>query len=147
MCIEKDRYIIHVDVKFFSPEELSVNIGDEFITVNGKHEGRQVRGTIEICRNSETKLIRWQVTHILTLILFPGWPRLCVKRVFEEIQASCWSVKCWCQRQSVIWWYPYNHCTSVMFRLRAPYSCFLWRWNTKTENVEQSLTLLTLFHY
>ncbi|XP_034745346.1 alpha-crystallin B chain-like [Etheostoma cragini] len=41
MRIEKDRYIIHVDVKFFSPEELSVNICDEFITVHGKHEGRQ----------------------------------------------------------------------------------------------------------
>ena len=44
MRIEKDRYVIYLDVKHFSPEELSVNVTDEFITIHGKHEGRQVRG-------------------------------------------------------------------------------------------------------
>lgn len=42
MRLEKDRYVIYLDVKHFSPDELSVNVSDEFITVHGKHEGRQV---------------------------------------------------------------------------------------------------------
>ncbi|XP_038563946.1 alpha-crystallin B chain-like [Micropterus salmoides] len=41
MRIEKDRYIIYLDVKHFSPEELSVCVSDEFITIHGKHEDRQ----------------------------------------------------------------------------------------------------------
>ncbi|RVE63806.1 hypothetical protein OJAV_G00140130 [Oryzias javanicus] len=41
MRLEKDRYVIYLDVKHFSPDELSVNVSDEFITVHGKHEGRQ----------------------------------------------------------------------------------------------------------
>ena len=49
MRIEKDRYVIYLDVKHFSPDELSVSVNDEFITVHAKHEDRQVRGTIEIC--------------------------------------------------------------------------------------------------
>ncbi|XP_054481683.1 alpha-crystallin A chain-like [Anoplopoma fimbria] len=41
MRIEKDRYVIFLDVKHFSPEELSVNVSDEFITIHCKQEGRQ----------------------------------------------------------------------------------------------------------
>nr|AAZ73076.1 alpha B crystallin [Dissostichus mawsoni] len=41
MRIEKDRYVIVLDVKHFSPEELSVIVGDGSITIHGKHEGRQ----------------------------------------------------------------------------------------------------------
>ncbi|KAM6907767.1 alpha-crystallin B chain-like [Xenentodon cancila] len=41
MRMEKDRYVIYLDVKHFSPEELSVNVSAEFITVHGKHEDRQ----------------------------------------------------------------------------------------------------------
>lgn len=44
MHLEKDRYVIYVDVKHFSPDELSVSVSDDFITVHGKHEDRQVRG-------------------------------------------------------------------------------------------------------
>lgn len=47
MHLEKDRYVFFVDVKHFSPDELSVNVSDEFITIHGKHEDRQVRGTSE----------------------------------------------------------------------------------------------------
>lgn len=42
MRIEKDRFVIFLDVKHFSPEELSVNVSDDFITVRAKHEDRQV---------------------------------------------------------------------------------------------------------
>lgn len=52
MRIEKDRYVIYLDVKHFSPDELSVSVGDEFITIHAKHEDRQVRGAIEIRRKS-----------------------------------------------------------------------------------------------
>ncbi|XP_049448322.1 alpha-crystallin A chain-like [Epinephelus fuscoguttatus] len=41
MRIEKDRYVIYLDVKHFSPEELSVNVTDEYIIIHGKHDGRQ----------------------------------------------------------------------------------------------------------
>ncbi|XP_019728943.1 alpha-crystallin B chain-like [Hippocampus comes] len=41
MYAEKDRYVIYLDVKHFSPDELSVNVGDEFITIHAKHEDRQ----------------------------------------------------------------------------------------------------------
>lgn len=50
MRTEKDRYVIYLDVKHFSPEELSVSVTDEFITIHAKHEERQVRGDLEICR-------------------------------------------------------------------------------------------------
>jgi len=43
MRMEKDRFVIYLDVKHFSPEELSVHISDEFITIHAKHEDRQVR--------------------------------------------------------------------------------------------------------
>uniref|UniRef100_A0A1A7Y466 Alpha-crystallin B chain n=1 Tax=Iconisemion striatum TaxID=60296 RepID=A0A1A7Y466_9TELE len=41
MRMEKDRYVINLDVKHFSPDELSVSVSDEYITVHAKHEGRQ----------------------------------------------------------------------------------------------------------
>ncbi|XP_035481583.2 crystallin, alpha B, b isoform X1 [Scophthalmus maximus] len=41
MRMEKDRFVIYLDVKHFSPEELSVHISDEFITIHAKHEDRQ----------------------------------------------------------------------------------------------------------
>ncbi|XP_012710718.1 alpha-crystallin B chain [Fundulus heteroclitus] len=41
MRVEKDRFVIYLDVKHFSPDELSVNVSDDFITVVAKHEERQ----------------------------------------------------------------------------------------------------------
>nr|XP_046266775.1 alpha-crystallin A chain-like [Scatophagus argus] len=41
MRIEKDRYVIYLDVKHFSPDELSVSVGDDFITIHAKHDDRQ----------------------------------------------------------------------------------------------------------
>lgn len=43
MRIEKDRYVIYLDVKHFSPDELSVSVSDEFITIHARHQDRQVR--------------------------------------------------------------------------------------------------------
>ncbi|KAJ8388299.1 hypothetical protein AAFF_G00134530 [Aldrovandia affinis] len=40
MRMEKDRYMINLDVKHFSPEELMVKIAGEFIEVHAKHEDR-----------------------------------------------------------------------------------------------------------
>lgn len=42
MRTEKDRYVIYLDVKHFSPEELSVSVDEEFITIHARHEARQV---------------------------------------------------------------------------------------------------------
>ncbi|KAM3869187.1 alpha-crystallin B chain-like [Diretmus argenteus] len=41
MRVEKDRYVIYLDVKHFSPEDLSVNVSEDFITIHAKHEERQ----------------------------------------------------------------------------------------------------------
>ncbi|XP_040005696.1 alpha-crystallin B chain-like [Xiphias gladius] len=41
MRMEKDRFVIYLDVKHFSPDELSVNVSDDFITIHAKHEDRQ----------------------------------------------------------------------------------------------------------
>ena len=46
MRVEKDRYVIYLDVKHFSPEELSVNVSGDFITIHAKHEERQVQRLI-----------------------------------------------------------------------------------------------------
>ncbi|XP_069395660.1 alpha-crystallin B chain-like [Paralichthys olivaceus] len=41
MRMERDRFVIYLDVKHFSPDELCVNICDEIITIHGKHEEKQ----------------------------------------------------------------------------------------------------------
>ncbi|KAG9348582.1 hypothetical protein JZ751_002318 [Albula glossodonta] len=41
MKLDKDRFVINLDVKHFSPEELGVKINGEFIEIHGKHEDRQ----------------------------------------------------------------------------------------------------------
>lgn len=41
MRIEKYRFVIYLDVKHFSPDELSVSVSDDFIIVHAKHEDRQ----------------------------------------------------------------------------------------------------------
>ncbi|TKS82999.1 Alpha-crystallin A chain [Collichthys lucidus] len=41
MITKKDSYVIYLDVKHFSPDELSVSVSDEFITIHAKHEDRQ----------------------------------------------------------------------------------------------------------
>uniref|UniRef100_A0A8C6S738 Alpha-crystallin B chain n=1 Tax=Neogobius melanostomus TaxID=47308 RepID=A0A8C6S738_9GOBI len=41
MRLEKDRFVIYLDVKHFSPDELSVNVSEDYITVHAKHEDRQ----------------------------------------------------------------------------------------------------------
>lgn len=42
MRIEKDRFVVYLDVKHFSPDELSVSVRYNFITVHAKHEDREV---------------------------------------------------------------------------------------------------------
>ncbi|XP_041657545.1 alpha-crystallin B chain-like [Cheilinus undulatus] len=41
MHVEKDRYVVYLDVKHFSPDELSVTVNEEFITIHAKHEDRK----------------------------------------------------------------------------------------------------------
>ncbi|KAM9332686.1 alpha-crystallin B chain-like [Pholidichthys leucotaenia] len=41
MQVEKDHYVIYLNVKHFCPDELCVKVSDDFITIHGKHEGRQ----------------------------------------------------------------------------------------------------------
>ncbi|KAJ8391250.1 hypothetical protein AAFF_G00095170 [Aldrovandia affinis] len=41
MKLDKDRFVINLDVKHFSPEELRVKINGDFIEIHAKHEDRQ----------------------------------------------------------------------------------------------------------
>ncbi len=42
MRMDRDRFVINLDVKHFSPDELMVKINDDFIEIHGKHDERQV---------------------------------------------------------------------------------------------------------
>ncbi|XP_041090980.1 alpha-crystallin B chain-like isoform X1 [Polyodon spathula] len=41
MKVDKDRFMVNVDVKHFSPEELGVKVNGDFIEIRGKHEDHQ----------------------------------------------------------------------------------------------------------
>ena len=43
MRSDKERFVINLDVKHFSPEELTVKVNEDYVEVHGKHEERQVR--------------------------------------------------------------------------------------------------------
>lgn len=40
--MDKDRFVINLDVKHFTPDELSVKVSDEYVNIHGKHKERQV---------------------------------------------------------------------------------------------------------
>jgi len=40
--MDRDRSAISLDVKHFSPDELTVKLNDDFIEIHGKHDERQV---------------------------------------------------------------------------------------------------------
>lgn len=39
---DRDKFTVHLDVKHFSPDELSVKVIDDFVEIQGKHGERQV---------------------------------------------------------------------------------------------------------
>lgn len=42
---DRDKFTIMLDVKHFSPEDLSVKVIDDFVEIHGKHSERQVSGS------------------------------------------------------------------------------------------------------
>ncbi|NP_571232.1 crystallin, alpha B, a [Danio rerio] len=38
---DRDRFVINLDVKHFSPDELTVKVNEDFIEIHGKHDERQ----------------------------------------------------------------------------------------------------------
>ncbi|XP_076839250.1 alpha-crystallin A chain [Brachyhypopomus gauderio] len=38
---DRDRFTVYLDVKHFSPEELSVKVADDYVEIEGKHGERQ----------------------------------------------------------------------------------------------------------
>lgn len=141
MRIEKDRYVIYLDVKHFSPDELSVSVSDEFVLIHARHQDRQVRERLRAAAHFTAIPTMQHFSHVVTVSA--GRPRLCVEGVSEEVQTSCWRDECWCHLQSVNRWSADNHCAKVISQHRAHYSNFLWRWISQTENVEQ----LLVFHF
>lgn len=41
---DRDKFVIFLDVKHFSPEDLTVKVQEDFVEIHGKHNERQVRG-------------------------------------------------------------------------------------------------------
>lgn len=39
---DKDKFTVYLDVKHFSPDELSVKVTDDYLEIQGKHGERQV---------------------------------------------------------------------------------------------------------
>lgn len=39
---DRDKFVIFLDVKHFSPEDLTVKVQDDFVEIHGKHNERQV---------------------------------------------------------------------------------------------------------
>lgn len=40
--MDRDRFVVNLDVKHFSPEELTVKVNDDYVEICGKHEEREV---------------------------------------------------------------------------------------------------------
>lgn len=46
---DRDKFVIFLDVKHFSPEDLTVKVLEDFVEIHGKHNERQVSsGSIPI---------------------------------------------------------------------------------------------------
>ena len=39
---DRDKFIVYLDVKHFSPDDLSVKVTDDYLEIQGKHGERQV---------------------------------------------------------------------------------------------------------
>lgn len=39
---DRDKFVIFLDVKHFSPEDLNVRVQEDFVEIHGKHSERQV---------------------------------------------------------------------------------------------------------
>lgn len=39
---DRDKFTVYLDVKHFSPDELSVKVADDYVEIQGKHGERQV---------------------------------------------------------------------------------------------------------
>lgn len=44
---DRDKFAIFLDVKHFSPEDLTVKVQEDFVEIHGKHSERQVRPSPE----------------------------------------------------------------------------------------------------
>lgn len=89
MRMEKDRFTVSLDVKHFSPEELTVKINGDFIEVHAKHEERQVANLylfLEQLHIEYTYVIYSILRGDKCCLLYLGWPWFCVTRVPKEIQ-------------------------------------------------------------
>lgn len=47
MRSDRDKFVIFLDVKHFSPEDLTVKVQEDFVEIHGKHSERQVRAQVQ----------------------------------------------------------------------------------------------------
>lgn len=67
MRSDRDKFTIMLDVKHFSPEDLSVKIIDDFVEIHGKHSERQVGGSN--CGGEENG----ELSSVFFLSIIPKW--------------------------------------------------------------------------
>lgn len=46
---DRDKFVIFLDVKHFSPEDLTVKVQEDFVEIHGKHNERQVSSQPFLC--------------------------------------------------------------------------------------------------
>lgn len=142
MRTEKDRYVIFLDVKHFSPEELSVCVDEEFITIHARHEARQVSGCGEVgvARRAE----RPAASPCADLASLPaGRPRLRVQGVPEEVQASR---RCDGRRHHLLPVHrrrAVNHRPALQQRHGPQHSNHLRGWKTEDVDAADAVQILT----
>lgn len=50
---DRDKFTVYLDVKHFSPDELSVKVTDDYVEIQGKHGERQVVLLSKWCTHHE----------------------------------------------------------------------------------------------
>ncbi|XP_019521539.1 PREDICTED: alpha-crystallin A chain isoform X2 [Hipposideros armiger] len=59
---DRDKFVIFLDVKHFSPEDLTVKVQEDFVEIHGKHSERQVRLLTPLDGSQEPSLkLEWSV--------------------------------------------------------------------------------------
>ncbi|KAM7319091.1 hypothetical protein ACRRTK_022203 [Alexandromys fortis] len=70
---DRDKFVIFLDVKHFSPEDLTVKVLEDFVEIHGKHNERQVNlGSIPIYVGSVPPERPWEAALSQLLLLGPS---------------------------------------------------------------------------
>lgn len=66
---DRDKFTVYLDVKHFSPDELSVKMTDDYVEIQGKHGERQVTLVFSVLTASLTKSTKTTSSFLVVLKL------------------------------------------------------------------------------